>query len=176
MVRLVREPGTTPTAEAIRDLVLLSKNSIDAVAELFLYEAARADLMASQITPALQRGEIVLADRFYDSTTAYQGYGRKLDLAMVNKLNRFATGGYQPDLTLLFDLPLDIAMERRGKEPDRLEKEPRAFFERVRKGFQAIARREPRRIVVIDATASADTVFNQVKRTIDAAFRRWKRT
>lgn len=159
---LLREPGSTPTAERIRSLLLDKRMSMTAVTELLLYEASRAELTARQIMPLLASGQVVLCDRFYDSTTAYQGYGRQLDLRMVRTLHRVAVGDLVPHLTLVLDVDLPTAFARRGKELDRLESESRAFFRRVRAGFQEIARRERRRVKLIDASGPIDQVFAEV--------------
>jgi len=163
-VKLLREPGSTPVAERIRAILLDNTSSLADTTELLLYEAARAELVTREIVPALRAQQIVLCDRFYDSTAAYQGYGRKLDLRMVRSLHRVAVGDLKPDLTFLFDVDLDTALSRLGKNPDRLESESRAFFRRVRQGFLEIARKERRRVKVIDATAAIDEIFEEVKR------------
>ncbi|MEW6050663.1 MAG: dTMP kinase [Candidatus Zixiibacteriota bacterium] len=163
-VATLREPGTTDVAEQIRRLLLDKKMKMTPVTELLLYEAARADITARQIAPLLKRNQIVLCDRYFDSTTAYQGYGRKLDIKMVKFLHSVAVGPVRPDLTLLFDVDLATAFARRGKELDRLESEPRAFFKRVRAGFLEIARRERSRVKVIDAARPIEVVFEDVKR------------
>ncbi len=166
-VKLLREPGATATAERIRELLLDGKLSIAPVTELLLYEAARSELTSQEIRPLLAAGHTVLCDRFYDSTTAYQGFGRKLDIRMVRSLNRLAVGDLKPDLTFLLDLDLRTARSRRGKRPDRLELQPKAFFTRVRSGFLEIARKERRRIKVVDAGRSVDEVFQSIRTILD---------
>ncbi|MDD3732186.1 MAG: dTMP kinase, partial [candidate division Zixibacteria bacterium] len=156
-----REPGSTRVAEKIREILLHKDNSLSDITELFLYEAARAEITEKEIHPALKKGHTVLCDRFYDSTTAYQGYGRGLDIKLVKKLHRIAVGDLTPDLTFLFDLDLKTALSRRGTSPDRLESQPKAFFERVRQGFLKIAGEERQRIVVIDAAGSVEDVFGE---------------
>lgn len=168
----LREPGSTKVAEQIRRLLLHTREDISDITELLLYEAARAELVTHEIKPHLAHGSIVLCDRFYDSTTAYQGYGRKLDLAMVRKLHTVAVGGLRPDLTLVFDVPLKTAYARRGKKLDRLESQSRAFFERVRKGYLAIVRKEPRRVKLVDASGSIDATFDRVRSHIFATLKR----
>lgn len=165
-VRLLREPGSTTVAERIREILLNKKLRMTAVTELLLYEAARAEITSREIAPALENGTIVLCDRFYDSTTAYQGYGRKLDIRMVRGLHKVAVGDIVPDLTFLFDLDLKTAFSRRGNNPDRLESESSAFHNRVRLGFLEIARKERRRIKVIDATRSVEEIFKNVKKSL----------
>lgn len=166
-VKILREPGSTPVAERIRKILLSKREPMAATTELLLYQAARAELVEREVRPLLDRHYIVLCDRFYDSTTAYQGYGRKLDLRTVRSLNKIATGGLVPDLTLVFDVDLDTAQRRRGRNPDRLESESRAFFSRVRSGFLAIARSERKRIHVVDASRSVDETFEAVKKIIE---------
>jgi len=166
-VKILREPGSTPVAERIRKILLNKREPMAAITELLLYQAARAELVAQEIKPLLDRHYIVLCDRFYDSTTAYQGYGRKLDLRTVRSLNKIATGGIVPDLTLVFDVDLDTAERRRGRNPDRLESESRAFFSRVRSGFLAIARSERKRMHVIDATRTVDETFEAVRNLVE---------
>jgi len=166
-VSVLREPGSTEIAETIRAILLDRHSSMSALTELLLYEAARADIVQKQIEPLLQRGTIVLCDRFYDSTTAYQGYGRRLDVRMVRSLHRVAVGKRVPDLTLVFDLDVSAAFDRLGKDLDRLESQSRAFFRRVRAGFLEIARKEKKRVKVIDATLPIADVFEIVKRHLD---------
>ena len=166
-VSRLREPGSTPAAERIRRLLLDKRAVIGDLTELLLYEAARADVTEHEIAPRLRAGEIVLCDRFFDSTTAYQGYGRGLDLRMVQALHRIAVAGHIPDLTLVFDVTLKTAAMRRGSNPDRLESQSTAFHRRVRKGFLEIAAREPRRVKLIDGRPSAEQVFAEVKKHLD---------
>jgi dTMP kinase len=164
--KLLREPGSTRAAERIRDLLLDKDLDIDPLTELLLYEAARASITAAEIAPWLDRGNVVVCDRFYDSTTAYQGYGRELDIGMIRRLNRIAVGGLAPDLSLFFDVDLDTAQKRRTGEPDRLEMQSSAFFRRVRQGFLEIARSERRRVKVVDASQSVEDVFADVKKIL----------
>lgn len=163
-VKLLREPGSTIVAEKIRDILLNRRLKMTDTTELLLYEAARAEVTAREIAPALANGTIVLCDRFYDSTTAYQGFGRKLDIRMVKGLHKVAVGNIVPDLTFVFDVDLKTASTRLGKQRDRLESQSRAFFNRVRLGFLEIARRDRRRVKLIDTTAPIDQVFELVKK------------
>ena len=162
-VNLLREPGSTAVSEKIRDILLDKKSKISDVTELLLYEAARSEITFREIIPALNKGTIVLCDRFYDSTTAYQGFGRKLDIRMVKSLHKIAAHNIVPDLTFIFDVDLDTAYARRGKKKDRLESQSRAFFQRVRAGFMEIARKERRRVKRIDAAQPIEKVFDDVK-------------
>lgn len=162
-VILLREPGSTPVAERLRRILLDKKLSVPDTTELLLYEAARSELVAKVIRPALRQKRIVLLDRFYDSTTAYQGYGRELDINTVRSLHKVATNGLVPDLTLVFNVDLNTAFARRSKDPDRLENQGVAFHERVRRGFLEIARKERHRVKVIDGTQSINQVFKEVR-------------
>jgi len=136
-VEVVAEPGTTQLGQAVRQLVLHKDIPICPLAELLLYEAARAQLTAQRIQPALQRGKVVIADRYTLSSLAYQGYGRSLDLDKLRALDAWATGGLAPNLTLYFDILPEEMRKRQGAHhrPDRLEKEDAVFFERVRQGY-----------------------------------------
>jgi dTMP kinase len=163
-VVLLREPGSTRVAERIRKILLDRRLAIDPITELLLYEAARANIASHEIEPALKRGGVVMCDRFHDSTTAYQGYGRRLDVRMVRNLHKVAIGDLVPDITFLLDVDLPTALARRGAAKDRLESQSRAFFKRVRSGFLEIARLERRRIKVIDAGRPIEAVFDEIKK------------
>lgn len=171
-VLVTREPGGTPIAEAIRDVLLdPAHHAMGATAELLLYEAARAQHVHEKIAPALADGHIVLSDRFADSTTAYQGAGRGIAADVLNPLHHMATGGVWPDLTLLIDLPVETGLERargRGRK-DRIEQESIDFHQRVRDGFLALAEAEPDRIRVIDGRADIDAVHQSIRRAVEAA-------
>ncbi|HVU27908.1 MAG TPA: dTMP kinase [Verrucomicrobiae bacterium] len=166
-VRTLREPGGTPIGEEIRHTLKHSKDNhaMTAEAELLLMNASRAQLVREIIRPALAAGAIILCDRFYDSTIAYQGYGRELDLKMVRAVVETAVGDTKPDLTLLLQLPPEISRERlRSRQAnlpfvrDRIEEADQAFFTRVAKGYEAIAAAEPNRIRVLDASGSVENV------------------
>ena len=151
-VLATREPGGTALGQAIRRALLApGDGEVAPEAELLLYEADRAQHVREVVRPALERGVNVLCDRFYDSTTAYQAFGRGLDGERVRALNAWAAGGLAPDLTLLFDLPVEEGLRRarRGGGGDRLEREAAEFHERVRRGFLELAEREPGRFRVI---------------------------
>lgn len=154
-----REPGGTPLGERLREALFGLDGAPTALAELLTFSAARAELVATVMRPAIERGALVLCDRFTDSTLAYQGYGRGLDLPTIEAVNEAATGGLAPDLTLLLDLD-PAAGRARGAEggTDYLEREALAFHERVRAGFRALAEREPQRWRVIDAAQDLDAV------------------
>lgn len=162
---VTREPGGTPLAEGIRALLMDPAHQPTALTEALLMEAARAQLVEQVLRPALAAGRVVVCDRYADSTIAYQGAGRGLDTAMLVDWNRAATGGLTPDLTLLFDLPAEAGLARREQAPgstNRIDREPREFHARVQAQFRALAAAEPTRWVVIDATASADTIAERV--------------
>jgi dTMP kinase len=193
-VLVLREPGGTPIGEEIRHTLKHSQqnHAMTAEAELLLMNASRAQLVREIIHPALAAGKIVLCDRFYDSTTAYQGYGRQLDLKMVQTVIDIAVGETRPNLTLLLSVPMEVSEARRlsrrgnqqamlldvpiyGKKPeshtklpfseplrDRMEEEDRNFFERVAKGFKAIANAEPNRVRVVDSSGSEDVTFAKI--------------
>ncbi|KYH33811.1 dTMP kinase [Neomoorella mulderi] len=169
-VECTREPGGTPLAEAIRQLLLEPRyGPIDARAEILLYAAARAQHVAERIRPALAAGKIVLCDRFTDSSIAYQGYGRRLGIELVRQVNNLATGGLLPDLTLLIDVPVELGLARlRGKGPaDRLEGEDLDFHRRVRRGYLELRRLEPQRVRLIDGTGSPDAVWSQIEKVVE---------
>ncbi len=159
-VRTLREPGGTAVGEAVRSILLDPDHAgLDDIAELLLYEAARAQLVAEVIEPALEAGEVVLCDRFYDSTTAYQGHARGIALDEVAELNRAATDGLSPDRTLILDVDPALGIARATSHgADRLESEDLAFHRRVREGFLAIAAAEPERVRTVDASGGIDEV------------------
>ncbi len=161
----IREPGGTPISEKIRRLLLNRDLSINATSELLLYEAARAQLTKDIIIPALKDGKILICDRFFDSTIAYQGYGRGLDLKAIDRLNSIASFGIVPDLTFIIDVNYSTSLKRRKAKPDRLENEKRAFFSRVRRGFIQLSRK--RRSVLIDGNGEIEEIFAKVKQHIN---------
>jgi dTMP kinase len=174
-IKVLREPGGTPIGEEIRHTLKHSaqNRAMTPEAELLLVNASRAQLVREIISPALTAGEIVLCDRFFDSTVAYQGYGRQLDLAFIRQLVRFAVGEIRPQLTLLLSVPLAISEVRRQLrrpggvgERDRFEEADRDFFTRVEEGYQAIAAAEPDRVRIIDGTQPMDTVHEAVWRLV----------
>jgi len=151
----VREPGGTALGEDIRQVLLHKDYAMSLQAELLLYMAARSELTGQVIIPALKAGRIVLCDRFTDSTLAYQGYGGGADLGFIRRMNSRATSGIVPNLTVLLDLPVENALARRGEVADRMESRDIRYHQRVRYGYLEIARREPRRVKVIDAKGDA---------------------
>ncbi len=162
------EPGGTPLGETLRDLILHSGPEITPEAELLLFLAARAELVRLQLRPALDAGQVVICDRFSDSTLAYQGYGRGLDLAAIRPLDAFATGGLVPDLTLLLDLPLEAGLARRTGGADAIERQEAAFHERVRQSYLALAAAAPERWLVLDGTDSVAAIEARVWARVEA--------
>ena len=169
----VREPGSTPVGERVRDIVLHAQEiPLGANAQALLYSTARAQLVRDVIRPALAAGKIVIVDRFYDSTLAYQGYGHGADLTQLRAVTDFAVGDTRPDRTLLLDLPIDAAEQRAatrkpGRAWDRFEAEARAFHERVREGYLRLAAAEPQRFAVIGADRDIDAVATDVWRVVE---------
>jgi dTMP kinase len=159
-----REPGSTWLSNKIRETLLdsrhlieLNQTEISYIAEMFLFSAARTQLVQDQIIPALGKGQIVVCDRFYDSTTAYQGYGRGLDIEDIKKVNQIAALGKKPDVTFLLDIVVDEVMHRKTYDDlfrDRFEQEAIEFYSRVRSGYLEMAREESDRFVVVDGTKS----------------------
>ena len=170
-VRVTREPGGTPIGEEIRHTLKHSKDNSAMTweAELLLMNASRAQLVREFIRPALARGEIILSDRFYDSTTAYQGYGRQLDLAAVQGIIDLAVGETRPDLTLLLTVSPEVSAARlRSRQAtmpfvrDRFEESDRAFFDRVSQGYESIAQAEPLRVRKVDATGEVQAIHEAI--------------
>jgi dTMP kinase len=170
-VVLTREPGGTPLAERLRDMLLHAP--MDALTESLLVFAARRDHVQNVIAPALARGDTVLCDRFTDATFAYQGGGRGFDLQVLATLEAWVHGEVQPDLTLWFDLPTEMAAERRAaaRTPDRFEQQEAAFFDRVRQGYAARAAASPQRTVRVDASLEQVAVASQISAILES--RRW---
>ena len=171
---LVREPGGTPLGERLRPLIK-GEAPASPMAELLMFEAARAELVQEVIRPALDAGTIVVTDRFYDSTTAYQGFGRGMNMEIIENLNRIATGGLEPHITLLLDIEPADALARVGSQPgaqpgkridpsdqQRFEEQPLEFHERVAGGYRTLAREEPSRWFVIDASRPVDQIAERV--------------
>ena len=149
---LVHEPGGTPLGEELRRYLKDPRQKLlSPAAELSLIAAARAQLVAEAIKPALEAGKVVICDRFYPSTVAYQGYGRGIDLALIAQLNNLVTQGLKPDLVVLLDLPAEEGLRRRGDNDDRFEAEPIEFHRRVHEGYHQLADEESGRWLVIDA-------------------------
>jgi len=175
-----REPGGTNLGEMIRQALLeAGKEEISPATELFLYLADRAQHVHEVIRPALASGRLVLCDRFTDSTLAYQGYGRGVGLDLLRRLNQVASFGITPDLTFLLDCPVEVGLSRTAqrvvdlksgeKREDRFEREKTEFHEKVRTGFLKLARSEPKRIYVLNASRSIQDVHDEIKRIVDRA-------
>lgn len=177
-VILTREPGGTRIGEQIRSLVLDAKyEEMMPLTELLLMAASRAQHVLEKIGPSTKAGTVVICSRFTDATIAYQGYGRGFDIELMRKVNRVATGGLVPDLTLLIDIDVRTGLQRafgvekaeaKSGEGDRLESEDIGFHERVRNGYLELAKGEPKRIRVIDGRGTIDEVSNAIRREVDA--------
>jgi dTMP kinase len=179
VIRSIREPGGTPIGEEIRFTLKHSKRNaaMTAETELLLMNASRAQIVREVIRPALEAGEIVLCDRFYDSTIAYQGYGRGMDLAKVRQIVDFAVGETCPDLTLLLHISTEMSEQRRrGRQAtfpimrDRFEESDRAFFARVAEGYESVLKADPGRVRKIDAAGSVEAVRAAVWREVGPLF------
>ena len=160
-----REPGGTEISEQIRQVILSTRNkAMQREAEVLLFSAARAQIVAELIRPALAADKIVICDRYADSTMAYQGYGLGLDLDALRAITRFATGGLVPALTFYVDVPAEIGLARRHRgETNRLDQKDVAYHARVRNGYLELARAEPQRFVVIDGTRTIDAVQQEIR-------------
>ena len=169
----VREPGSTPIGERVRDIVLHAQDiPLAPNAQALLFSVARAQLVRDVIRPALDAGSVVIVDRFYDSTLAYQGYGHGADLAQLAAVTEFAVGDTRPARTFLLDLPVDVAARRSasrkpGREWDRFEVDERAFHERVRAGYRRLAAAEPERFAVIDADRDEGAVAADIRDEVE---------
>ena len=170
-VLLTREPGGTPIGDQIRRTLMdLGNTGMNPRTEILLFSASRAQIVHQVIRPHLESGGIVVCDRFYDSTLAYQGYGHGLDLRALQTITAFATGGLRPDLTLLLDLPAEDGLRRRkrGGQWNRLDAYDLAFHQRVRQGYFALAAAEPKRWVRLDATKPVEVVQVEMRQAVDA--------
>lgn len=161
-VVLTREPGGKGLGEKVREILLNYDGEVSDRCESFLFLADRAQNIDIIVNPAVKAGKIVLCDRHIDSTVAYQGYGRGLDIERINMLNSLATNGKKPDLTFVFDVDVETSMKRVGKEKDRMESAGIDFHNRVRQGYLELAKQEPQRIKVIDATKSIEEIHDEV--------------
>ena len=159
---LTREPGSKGLGIKLREILLNYDGEVSPRAESFLFLADRAQHVDCIIKPALENGVIVLCDRHTDSTVAYQGYGRGLDLKQIHNLNNIATNGLKPDLTIVLDVDVETSQKRVGAEKDRMESAGIEFFERVRKGFLEIAKQEPERVKVVDSTQTIEEIHKQI--------------
>ncbi|WP_018663617.1 dTMP kinase [Heyndrickxia acidiproducens] len=168
---LTREPGGIKIAEQIRQVILDKQNTeMDARTEALLYAASRRQHMVEKVIPALERGAIVLCDRFIDSSLAYQGYGRGIGIEEVYKMNQFATNGMMPDLTLYFDVKVETGLDRiaqsKSREVNRLDLETIEFHKKVQEGFQILLKRFPERMYVIDANKDVEYIYRKALETV----------
>jgi dTMP kinase len=177
-VIVTREPGGTPIGEEIRHLLQFSKVG-DAMApesELLLFAASRAQLVREVLQPALHGGTTVIADRFMDSTTVYQGVARRIDTSQVTAINRFAVGDCVPDITFLLDLDPEVARERLRRRPrppqgeDRMERQPTEFYDAVRAGYLRLAETEPHRVHLLDGSQSEETIAAEIRQQLGTRF------
>jgi dTMP kinase len=173
----IAEPGGTPIGMKIRELLLSTESgAMMPLTELLLYNASRAQLIGEVIAPALLRGDIIISDRFSDSTIAYQGFGREIDLKLIDELDLISTNRLRPDLTLLLDLDVETGLirNRQANKDDRLEREDISFHQKVRTGFITIASREAERIKPVDASGDKEVVFKRVLDIVEAFLLREK--
>ena len=172
---LTREPGGTPIGESIRELLQFAPHNSNMApeTELLLFVASRSQLVREIVKPALERGMCVIADRFSDSTTVYQGAARKLDREIIERLNAFAVGDCTPNISFVLDIDAATAesrMQGEARKPDRMEQQPGDFYERVREGYRELAAHEPKRIVLIDGSGSIDEIEKQIWETLSSRF------
>lgn len=171
---VTREPGGTPIGESIRELLQFAPHNsgMTPETELLLFEASRSQLVRETIKPALERGVCVIADRFFDSTTVYQGAARSLDRKIVERLNAFAVGDCVPEITFVLDVDASTAelRMRKPRRADRMEQEPAEFYDRVRKAYRDLATREPNRIVLIDGSRDKDVIEHEIWQIVSARF------
>lgn len=162
-VLVTREPGAKGLGEKIREILLNYEGDVSSNCEAFLFLADRAQHIDIIVKPAIENGTIVLCDRHTDSTIAYQGFGRGVDLERLKMLNNLATSGFKPDLTFVFDVDVETSLSRVGKTRDRMESAGVEFFEKVRKGYLQIAKQEPERVKLISSKDTIENIFEQVK-------------
>ena len=172
---LTREPGGTPIGETIRELLQFAphNSTMAPETELLLFAASRSQLVREVIRPALERGMCVIADRFFDSTTVYQGAARKLDRQMIECLNNFAVGDCLPDVTFVLDVDgatAESRMQHAPRKADRMEQQPAEFYDRVRQGYHQLASQDPERIVLIDGSRDTDEIEREIWKTLCSRF------
>lgn len=168
-VLVIREPGSTPIGERIRKILLHPKNTMSVGTELFLYLAARAQLVNEVIQPALKRGTVVISDRFEDSTIVYQGYAGGVDLNVLKQLAKAARGALVPNLTFLLDVDVKRGLKRSGRS-DRMERKSLRFHERIRRGYLVLAKQNPKRFIVVSTEASKAEVQKKIQMRLDHVF------
>lgn len=164
---LTREPGAKGLGVKLREILLNYEGPVSPNCESFLFLADRAQHIDCIIKPALEEGKIVLCDRHTDSTVAYQGYGRGLDIKQINMLNNIAVNGIKPDLTIVFDIDIQTSLARVGNEKDRMESAGIDFFNRVRNGYLEIAEKEPERVKIINASDTIDNIHKKVVELVE---------
>jgi dTMP kinase len=167
---MLREPGGTRISEAIRNILLDKQlKEMSDIAELLLYLAARAQIVREKILPALKKGKVVICDRFEDSTRAYQGFGRKIPLQAIDQVSHLVRGHLKPDITFVLDIDIKKGLARGGRH-DRIEREALSFHERVRRGFLTLAKKEPRRMTVLDTSKPLHWVSQKVQERLERVF------
>ena len=171
-VTALRDPGSTALGRSLRRALLHTRAELSPFAEALLFIGGRVQLVEERIAPALRRGHIVVCDRFHDSTVAYQGFGGRLDVRWLDQMGRAAIRGMMPDLTLLLDVPTAVGFARLRRSRDRMERKTLAFHQRVRTGFLRLARREPRRCIVLDASRPANAVRRQIQTVVRRRLRK----
>ena len=164
-----REPGGTPFGESLRNVFLHAKMKVYPLSELLVFMAMRAQHVDELILPALKEGTIVLCDRFTDASYAYQGYGRGIDLSIIETLNRLVTKGIKPDLTILLDCPVEKGLTRKAQSApmDRFEKEELSFHRKIKKAYEKLAKEDPERFFVIDGTLDIDTIHKTIRKKVE---------
>jgi dTMP kinase len=164
-----REPGGTPVSERIREILLDSTNtSVSVITEALLFAASRSELVKNVIRPALESGKTVICDRYVDSSLVYQGFAGGLPVEFLSQINQMATGALKPHRTIVLDLPLDVARSRRESSPhDRMEQKDDWFHRQVRDGYLELAKAEPRRFKVVNASASIEEVQDQIRQLVE---------
>ena len=167
---LTREPGGTDIGGKLRELVLDARSRMSAMTEFLIYSASRAQLVGEVVRPALERGEVLVCDRYVDSSYAYQGYGRGLDMAQLRAVSEAATGGLTPDLTVLLDIDPDLGLRRAARvaEPDRIEQAGLEFHARVREGFLILAAAEPQRFLILEGAQAQELLAEAIWKAVSA--------
>lgn len=173
-----REPGGTDVGEKIREILLMSKENLSSETEFLLFSASRRKLMEDVVFPALENGKVVVLDRFFDSSYTYQGYAGTLALGDIKNITEFATSKLEPNLTILLDLPVEDGMARKSKDEklknlDRIESKGNEYHEKVRKGYLTLAKKNKKRILVVDASQSIEKIFEDIKTEFE---KRYKKT
>lgn len=169
----LREPGGTKISERIRKILLDPHNHITPICEMLLYMAARAQIINDIIKPALLKGEVVICDRFLDSTIVYQGFGLGMEINFIKSVGKFVTAGIKPDLTILLDLPTEKGLSRCGRVKDRIERRSLGYHQRVRRGYLKLAASEPKRIKIIKVEQGKSLTQEKIRKLVDNQLSRW---